>query len=201
MREFFKEKWPELFIIVIVLGGFTSLWWQNWAFNERISRQKARTDNIIAALPDLRTRSAYESIYSNFRSAILLSKAREESGKWGMRIRVLDGIKGKASVYKVHVQNPDDLNFNWSLNAIVMQVDAKAINFKDMKSMGITLHYEKFPPDYLVLDSSFVMHVDASQIEGRLRILGAKRVGISTAPKIRTWPMLMDALESSRIPE
>lgn len=192
MGSFLKDKWPDLVILAITIPfiGAAIIWALDTG--ERIAVQENRTEQIIASLPDLRTRVAHQSVYEDFRSALLVSEPYHSNDNWLTAIQVLNAETGDVSKYVAKMQNEDDSSKVWEIYGMSMAVDRTAISFSAMGEMATTVQVKDTIPSGINSDASLISNVHASEIEEILTVTGATKIGDDRAPNIRNWPALVN---------
>lgn len=199
MIDLVRRKWAEILILAIMIPSFGFL--INFVVNygERLARQEARTDSIIAALPDLRTRVAFESVYSAFKTALIVSKPYMQNASWKSDIHIVDAEHGKTKKYIVILKGRDDVGPLWTIAGSVQRLDNRAVPFSKMVGMGVTLKFKEYPPTFIDKETSFIVYKSAAKIESRLKYLGFKYNSGASVPKVRTWAKLLRALNSNQM--
>lgn len=199
MRKFFAEKWPEILILVVIIPGFVGLWWYGWGLNGRMIRQEVRIDGIVAALPDLRTRTAFESVYKPFKSAVIVSKPYMSGGVWYASAHLIDPSKGEVQTYLRAVDGVGDENLAWSVAGSVVSLDKGAISFDVMQDMAVELKVQEFAPSYIDADGSYILYKDAAELQPVLKEMGLAIQGTSSIKNADTWPNLIQAVREGAI--
>lgn len=196
MGEWFKEKWVELLILAVLIPSVIAA--VAWAFStgERIAVQENRTQQILASLPELRTRVAHESVYGAFQTAVLVSKPFLRNDQWYIEVQLLDASGGAVTRFETKMADQTDLSSVWAIYGQSLSKDPRAASFDAMQDMATTVELTKMLPSAIDSKSSFVSYVPASEIEQVIQTTGATRQQRVSAPDVNTWPALVDATTS-----
>lgn len=193
MGVLIKEKWAEILVLIILIPFVV------WSVNNtidtgaRIAVQESRTQQIIASLPELRTRVAHETIYGNFATALLVSDPFMKDSEWMTEIQLLNATNGQVTRYLTKMVDEDDTRQKWAIYGMSMTKDDRAMSFRAMENMATTVQVKTMVPPGIDPDASFVSSVPASEIQGVLGQVGAIERDIESAPGVRNWPSLMDS--------
>jgi hypothetical protein len=103
LGEFFRQKWPELVIMVLVAGigvGTLDLRDRVAKLEEKTSGVVDRVDRIAQSLPSVRAQVAYEAVYAPMDSVLLLTKPTTiATGKVRVGAYLVDSKTGRIEAY------------------------------------------------------------------------------------------------------
>ena len=202
MNQSFGEKLILGILVPAVLAGG----WTLWNINERLTRVEEGVDglerqvfNIASVLPDLGVGRAYTAIYSPFDSALLVTEPHPATGERKVKVYVINAREQEVVTYEILAENWEDQNLGWSLIENTYDVDASAIRVAEVERFSVELEEPWIAPAYIDKGTSFLIYVDASEIEARLDILGLNRISSSATSDVRTWPELWGAIEAGEV--
>ncbi len=192
MIEYIKKKWPELLILAIIIpfvGWFVS---QTVDYGQRIAVQENRTAQIIASIPDLRTRVARLTTTQSFQTAILVSVPEVEADKWISEVSMIDNAAKQIVNYQIPLQNGKDFRTAFALYGLARGQDDMAIDFQRMKSIALTADITESVPLSIDANTSFLTSASAQSLESMLDELGAVQVQASSlSVPVLDWSDLM----------
>jgi len=200
LSAYLREKWPELLLVVIVIGGGGFLIGQTLDLRDRSIRQETRVDTIVAALPDLRTRVAIETIYSPFQSALFVSNPQKLGDAWNTTIQVVNPDLMQISSFKLATVAEADQQAALAALGLVFSSDAQAVTAEAAQSFALSSNYTGQLPRTIDPRLSIISATDPKILEEFLGTIGAQKYSTTSIPPVRNWVDLVDEVTAGNVP-
>ena len=164
-----------------------------------IATNAERTKNIANVLRDLGVRLAWESIYTPFPAAVLVTNTpMQESGKWKISMTVLDTQKGRLTAYKANLHSRDDLGLVLMFGGSIKVLDKRAVSIEEMEAFAKETKSPLIGPSYINKKVSYIVYKDPRAVNLHLMNLGYAKTGGRKVPKADMWPELVKGIKEKK---
>lgn len=167
------------------------------ALEQRVNGLDTRVSRIVAELPDLRTRIAYEAVFSPFGAAVLTLRPAA-SGADGMSetIFLVEAASGNVTQFRLSWTDAEP-GVAVAVAGALRTLDPRAISIAEEERMAAQLKQPASHLQALDVDQSFVLYAPTADVYRQLQKIGAKKLRETSGTPVLNWAQLARVLETS----
>jgi len=198
-RDWLRFVAPAVAIgaLVWILSSSSSTDTRLAALEQRVDGLDVRISRLVADLPDMRHRIAYEAVFSPFNVAVLTLPPTHSGGdRMSETIFLLEASTGDIAQYRL-VWARDDPGVSLAVAGALRTFDPRAISVAEEERLADTLKQPAAHLPPIDRDQSFVLYQPAAAVSQQLLKIGAKRERQLAGSPVLNWAQLARVLETS----
>ena len=180
-------------VILFFLGG---IWNKLGDVDTRLGRLETKfagiegpIEAISDSLPDLRIRTASETIFGRIEGAALITLPYEQGGKWSRLVYLVGARLGKVDQYQMSLMASDDLSGSLALLGWGRQLDVGLASLREVGQFGIEVGRPQTLPAGIDEEFSFISEANLRPEMGPeiIKNAGLKRLREIDAQPAFSW--------------
>lgn len=184
-------------IVLTIVGAAWFLGSKLSSVENHNSALQVRIDAIAEALPDIRVKVAYESVYGPFQSVLLVSDPRPNGDAWTRVIGVYDADSGMLNTFVLPVTAREDDAAVMQIVGRISALQSTSVALDEAEKASVEVNAPMYVSDDLDKGNSYLIRSDAELIIRAVESTGATPDGSTPQVTVTSYSDLFAEMKKN----